>query len=158
LGYGSGELSESQKAAVEDLAGEFAEANESELPKYIAVEPGMKIKVTQGTKVFEGGASRRLAADEDIPVPEGVKTLGEFAGRVLGSPDKAASLLDNNKDTLKLPEKLPAGAELKVPQRDLTALLAAGSLVLFLLLVSLGFFLKTPPTEAAARGPTEPAA
>jgi putative OPT family oligopeptide transporter len=158
LGYGSGELSESQKAAMDDLAGEFAEVNESELPKYIPVKPGMKIKVSQGTKVFDGASSRRLGADEEIPVPEGVKTLGEFAGRLLGSPDKAGSLMDNNKEQLKLPEKLPAGAELKVPQRDLTALIASGSLVLFLLLVSLGFFLKTPPTETAVRSPTGPAA
>ena len=93
-----------RQAALDELTAEFAEANESELPKYIPLKPGMKLKVSQGTKVFEGGSARRLAEDEEIPVPEGVKTLGAFAASKLGNADKAASLIDNNKDKLKPPE------------------------------------------------------
>jgi hypothetical protein len=37
-----------------------------------------------------------------------------------------------------------------VPQRDSTAAIAAGAMVLFLLLVGLGLFLKTPPGAVAA--------
>jgi hypothetical protein len=150
LGLPSGELEPGDEASVKDLTGQFAEINESELPKYIPLEADTKLKVTQGAKVFDAQGSHRLAADEDIPVPSGVTTLGDFAGKVLGNPDKAASVFENNKDKLKLPEKLPAGAVLNVPQRDQTALIVAGAMVLFLLLVGLGMFLKTPSSVAPA--------
>jgi hypothetical protein len=91
-----------------------------------------------------------LAADEDIEIPSGVTTLGNFATTELGNSDKAITVFDNNKDRLKLPKTLPAGAVLKVPQRDLTAAIAAGAMVLFLLLVGLGVFLKTSPTPPAS--------
>jgi putative OPT family oligopeptide transporter len=145
-----------------ELVAEFKEANESELSKYVNLPPGTKIHIPQGTTVYEGG-KRRLEQDEDI-ASTGQETLGQFAQRVLGSEDKAASLLDNN-SSLKLPEKLPAGAVLKVPQRDLTALLASGALVVFLALVGLGLFLRSPTAAAppgvngrppaGERGPTE---
>jgi putative OPT family oligopeptide transporter len=149
LGVNSAGIHAGREAAVPDLTGEFAEINESEIPKYIPLLPDTKLKLTQGTKVIGPEGPRRLANDEEISVPSGVTTLGEFASKVLGSSDKAASVFDNNKDKLKLPETLPAGAVLKVPQRDSTAALAAGAMVLFLLLVGLGLFLKTSPPEAA---------
>jgi putative OPT family oligopeptide transporter len=151
MGLGQGEVPEDKRASLDELTGEFAEINESELPKYIPLESGTKLKVSQGTRVHDASGTRRLSADEEIAAPAGAKTLGEFANQVLGSSDKSSSLLDNNKDRLKVPETLPAGAQLKVPQRDLTALLAAGAMVLFLLLVGLGMFLKTP-TETPAGG------
>jgi putative OPT family oligopeptide transporter len=145
LGLPEGESMESSQASVNDLAGEFAEINESVLPKYIPVEPDMKLHMPSGTKVTDAAGTRRLTADEDIAVPAGTQTLGDFASKVLGSSDKAATVFDNNKDKLKLPENLAPGTVLNVPQRDLTALLAAGAMVLFLLLVGLGVFLKTSP-------------
>jgi putative OPT family oligopeptide transporter len=154
LGLGAGNTLGQRQDEVDDMAGEFAEINESELPKYIPLKPDEKLKVTQGTKVFDAQGAHRLEKDEDIPVPAGVSTLGDYAAKVLGSPDKAATLFDNNKDRLKLPDNLPAGAQLRVPQRDLTALIAAGAMVLFLLMAGLGVFLKTPPTAAP---PTSPA-
>jgi putative OPT family oligopeptide transporter len=149
LGANAAGVHEGREAAIGELTAEFNEINESEIPKYITLEPGTKLKIPQGTRVTDAQGARRLAADEEIAVPDGVKTLGEFAARVLGSADKAATVLDNNKDRLKPPETLPAGAVLRVPQRDLTAAIAAGAMVLFLLLVGLGLFLKTSPVTPA---------
>ena len=146
-----------RSGSVDELVAEFKDVNESELPKYINLPPGTKIHIPQGTTVYEGG-KRRLEQDEDI-ASVGQETLGQYAQRVLGSEDKAASVYENDKDRLKLPENLPAGATLKVPQRDLTALLASGALVAFLALVGLGLFLRSPTvvTTTGANGRPPPA-
>jgi hypothetical protein len=147
LGVPKDDLSEHDKAALEDEIAEFDDINASVLPKYVPLLADQKLKISQGTKLaLEGG--RRLAQDEEIPVPGDTHTLGDFASKVLGSSDKAVTVFDNNKEQLKLPKTLPAGAVLRVPQRDLTAAIAAGAMVLFLLLVGLGVFLKTPPSTA----------
>ena len=144
------DLSERQQESLENMIQEFNEINEANLQKYVLLPPNTKLKVSQGTMVTEGGATHRLSTDQEIEAPQGTSTLGEFASKVLGSADKAVTVFGNNKDRLKAPEKLPAGAELKVPQRDLTAAIASGVMVLFLLLVGFGMFLRTDATPPPA--------
>jgi putative OPT family oligopeptide transporter len=80
--------------------------------------------------------------------------LGDVAKAALGDANKAQKLYELNKDLLAPKTILPAGAELKLPQRDLPGLAAFGVLVLFLVLVGLGWMLKSPPVT----GPGAPAA
>jgi hypothetical protein len=82
-------------------------------------------------------------------------TLSQLADAFLGSPDKAPLLFDLNEKKLKLPETLPAGVSLRVPQHDTLALVAFAFLVLLLLAVGLGLVLQTPP--AGAESPAHPA-
>jgi putative OPT family oligopeptide transporter len=72
-------------------------------------------------------------------------TLMKIAQEKLGRAEKAMLLLDLNKDTLKPAATLPAGAEVKLPQRDSAALSAFGVLVGLLLLVGLGLLFRSPP-------------
>jgi hypothetical protein len=50
---------------------------------------------------------------------------------------------------------LPADAVLKVPQRDSTAAIAAGTMVLILLLVGLGLLLRAPAEMHPSRPSVE---
>jgi hypothetical protein len=154
LGLGEVSIPPQRMESYEELVGEFKEINEPYLPKYILLPPDTKLKIPQGTKVYEDGGKtpRLLDKEEEITSPSEPTLLGEFAQQVAGSEDKAGSIYENNKDALKLPETLPKDAVIKVPQRDLTALIAAGSMVLILLLVGLGVFLKMP-TSINSNGP-----
>jgi hypothetical protein len=124
--------------ALKEKLGEVEEANETELPKYIELASGTTLTLLDGSK-----------ATVETPM-----SLKAFALEKYKNPEKAAELYESNKETLKPPESLPAGAVLMVPQRDLTALIAAGAMVLFLLLVGLGVLLKSPPNAGTgtARG------
>jgi hypothetical protein len=146
LGLGAVAIPPDKQEAYDDLIGEFAEVNESQLPKYVSLPPGTKLSFAQGTDVYDqtGGSSRTLEKEESLSSPDKPTMLGDFASQIQGDEDKAAAIFENNKDRLKLPEKLPKGAAIKLPQRDLTALIASGFMVLFLLLVGLGVFLKMP--------------
>jgi hypothetical protein len=157
LGLGEGSIPPQRMDSYEELVGEFKEINEPNLPKYILLPPDTKLKIPQGTKVYEDGGKtpRLLEKEEEITSPSKPTLLGEFAQQLTGSEDKAGSIYENNKDALKLPETLPKDAVIKVPQRDLTALIAAGSMVLILLLVGLGVFLKMP-TSINSNGPVAP--
>jgi putative OPT family oligopeptide transporter len=156
LGLAAGEkVPAGREAAVDELAGEFAEINESQILKYIPLAPRTPLLVPQGSTVYEDGARRRLEKDKTIDSAAEPETLGEYAQRVLGNADRAAAVFENNNKKLKLPAELPAGAVLKAPQGDLTALLVSGGLVLFLALVGAGLFLRTP---TATRPPPGPAA
>ena len=121
--------------AVEDEADDVAEINKSDLPKYVNVPAGTELELPDGTK-----------AKADVAM-----TLDEFAKKQGNSKITASGLFSTNGDKLKPPESLPGGAVLFVPQRDATAAIVAGAMVLFLLLVGLGVFLKPPATGA---GPT----
>ncbi len=114
------------KSTFAELTEEVAEINGAEVPKYIPLKPGTKLIISQGSKVYDDGSKRRLDKEEEIASSAEAETLGDYARRVLGSEDKAASIYENNKERLKLPPLLPKGAVLKLPQRDLTALLASG--------------------------------
>jgi putative OPT family oligopeptide transporter len=146
LDLGPGAIPADKEQKYDDLVGEFAEANENQLPKYILLAPGTKLTFAQGTVVYDqsGGGSRTLEKEETIASPDKPTLLGVLAGQILGDEDKAAAIYENNKDVLKLPQQLPKDAVIKLPQRDMTALLASGFMVVFLLLVGLGVFLKMP--------------
>ena len=45
-------------------------------------------------------------------------TLGEVAAQKLGSADKASLLLDLNQPQIQLPDRLPVGATLSLPQAE----------------------------------------
>jgi len=146
LGLGAGAIPADKEQKYDDLLGEFAEANESQLPKYILLPPGTKLVFPQGSVLYDqsGGGSRTLEKEETIASPDKPTLLGAFAAQIQGDEDKASAIYENNKDTLKLPQQLPKDAVIKLPQSDMTALIASGFMVLFLLLVGLGVFLKMP--------------
>jgi putative OPT family oligopeptide transporter len=109
-----------------------------------------------------------VPANTKLKLPEGSqppvyevkerKTLGEVALAALGKADRAQKLYELNQDDLTPKVNLPAGAQIKVPQRILPALVAFGLLVLFLLLVGLGWLFKTGPMhtgESADRSSLE---
>ncbi|MFO0808847.1 MAG: oligopeptide transporter, OPT family [Gemmataceae bacterium] len=113
---------------IKEKAEEAADANETELLQYVPVPAGTELDLPDGTKAKADAAT----------------TLGAFAAGKPGTT--AAGLFAANKEKLKPPETLPAGAQLKVPQRDSTAAIASGAMVLFLLVVGLGLFLKPQGT------------
>ena len=86
--------------------------------------------------------------------------MGSLAENLLGSADEAAALFERN-PKLELPQEspggiarlkpaqnLPAGATLKVPQKDWPAGLAFAALVLFLGAIGAGWLLRAPPETA----------
>jgi hypothetical protein len=141
-----GALSEQQAADLKEKVAEFEDVNKPEIAKYIELPPDSKLEVAQGSTVNENGAKRKLDVDEKIAVPTDAKTLGDFASIVLGDREKALSIYTVNDKDLKLPEKLPSGAILKIPQTNTPAILVSAGLLLILLVVGFGFFFKTGPT------------
>ncbi|HJT76347.1 MAG TPA: oligopeptide transporter, OPT family [Gemmataceae bacterium] len=135
LGVGE-PVPDDRKEAVDELTGEVKELNADLLPHYVRVPKGTVLQLGKGAT---------FTADEDM-------YLGDVARKVLGSEDKAQSLLDLNKGTLKLPQELPAGARLKVPQGNWPALAAFGVLVVFLVLVGAGLLFRGPPPGHAPGG------
>lgn len=101
------------------------------------------IQVPAGTKlnVLDNGKPPTYEVKE-------TKTLGEIASVALRDPEKAQKLFELNKEALTPKVILPKGAELKVPQKNLPAVVAFGLLTLFLVLVGLGWVLKTPAMES----------
>ncbi len=73
--------------------------------------------------------------------------LGKFAESVLGSQDKAALLFELNTDRLMLPQGLPAGAEVRLPQENYPSLVAFAILAAILMMVGFGWIFKTTPSE-----------
>jgi putative OPT family oligopeptide transporter len=98
------------------------------------------IEVPAGTKL-------KLPAGHVPPTYEVKDTqpLGDVARAALGQADKAQKIYEANKDLLKPKVTLPAGAQIKVPQLIWPALAAFGFLVLFLIVVGLGWILRTDP-------------
>src|SRR5262249_41922956 len=120
LGYAADqELTEEQKKEVADWAGEIADLNEGRIPQYVTVPKGTVLK---------------LPGNQTYTTKE-TEMLSEVAKREQGSPDKAKQLFDLNEDKLKLPDKLPVGATLQLPQHNTPALIMFALLVLFLALV-----------------------
>jgi hypothetical protein len=96
-------------------------------------------------------------------------TLGELAQEKLGSTDEALALWEKNEKELKLPDKsttgiarldlpetLPAGATLKIPQKEWPALIAFALLILFLAAVGTGKLLKGRPEPSGPPGEESP--
>jgi hypothetical protein len=134
------EKREKLQKEMEAVAGEIESLNAADLPQFVTVPAGTKLKLPGN-------------ATEDVRTQS---TLGELARELRGSPDKAQSLLDLNKDQLKLPEQLPAGTQLKLPQQTMPAIYAFAGLMLLLLLVGMGWLLKAPPTSRARFRPDSP--
>ncbi len=89
--------------------------------------------------------------------PEKEITLGDLAKQEFGQTDRAAALWELNKERLSLPEKLPKGAAIKIPQHSWPALVAFGVLTLLLLLVGAGLLLQPPAVDkpvAVTKNPT----
>jgi putative OPT family oligopeptide transporter len=129
VGIGDTNLSDTQKAELKSSEEELAELN-AELPAEYA-------QVAKGTTVNLPG-HRKYTATQDT-------TLMAIARAELDRPEKAMLLLDLNKDKVKPATVLPAGAEVKLPQKNSVALLAFGVLVGLLVLVGLGFLFRTAP-------------
>lgn len=101
------------------------------------------IEVPAGTKLKLPGNGKPPTYDVKVTKP-----LGEIASLAVGDPEKAQKLFELNRDALTPKVILPKGAELKVPQKNTPAVVAFLLLTLFLLLVGLGWILKTPPIES----------
>jgi putative OPT family oligopeptide transporter len=125
---GRSDLSPAEKKELEGLAEEIKDLNGNLLPQYTRVPKGTTLKLPKGES---------FTASRDM-------NLGEAAAEALGSSDKARLLFQDNSDRLSLPERLPAGVSVKVPQTNVPALIAFGMLVLFLVLVGLGILLRSP--------------
>jgi putative OPT family oligopeptide transporter len=129
-GISKGSLTEKEQS---DLAKEIVELNENDLQDYVEVKEGTRLKLP-GNKPYDVKKTKRL--DElvkDFP-DESYKT---------------ATIFDLNKDQLKLPTEVPAGATLKLPQKTAMALVAFGVLVIFLVLVGVGWIMSAPPGDEA---------
>ena len=102
------------------------------------------IEVPAGTKL-------KLPAGHEPPTYEvkEKKPLGEVAAAALGQADKARKLYEANKDQLEPKVTLPAGAQIKVPQLNSPALASFGVLVLLMVVVGLGWLLRTDPVIGA---------
>jgi hypothetical protein len=131
---------EEQKAAataIKQLTAEIADLNESELPKYV--------QVSKGTVLALPKDAQYTATQNTI--------LGEIALETEHDQDKAALLLDLNRERLRLPDRFPVGAQLKVPQRNGPAVAAFSLLAIVLLLVGLGWLLKSADGLPAVPAP-----
>ena len=128
LGIKTPEARDRRKQEIEDLAGEIRGINEERLPPYVRV-PG-------GT-VLDLGNQKTYKAEKDT-------TLGEVAREAEGSEQRAALLQTLNADKLKLklPEQLPVGAEIALPQRNSPALILFSVLAGLLLAVGAGWWLR----------------
>jgi putative OPT family oligopeptide transporter len=114
---------------LERMAAEIRDLNEAKLRLYVRVPKGMTLNLPK---------NQRYEAPADA-------TLIEVAEQALGSGDKASLLFDLNENRLKLPEGLPSGVLLKIPQRNAPALIAFALLAVFLAAVGVGWIMK--PSE-----------
>lgn len=133
LGLEGKELTPRQEKEVKDLAGEIADLSKNEPYEWVAVPAGTTLKMPDGLPDYVASSNT---------------TLKEVAKEKLGRERKASKIFDKNKDLLKLPAVLPAGAELKLPVSDWPAWVGFGLLMAFLLVVGVGRFLSPPPEPA----------
>ena len=125
----------------------------SEVRKYGAPQTELMAMITDGiltqklpwTLVLLGGKTHTVATDS---------RLSAIAEETLGEARHAATLVELNSSVLKLPDQLPPGTALKVPQQNWPALACFGSLVVVLLLVARGWLLKSPPTRIERSQPS----
>ncbi|HEV2948936.1 MAG TPA: oligopeptide transporter, OPT family, partial [Gemmataceae bacterium] len=134
------ELSGSEADELKQYAKEIEELNDILLPQSIKLMKGAKLQLP----------------GKEFMVVEQDTTLGELAQARFGNAEKAQLLYDDNKDILTLPEALPAGVALKIPQGNGAALAAFGLLTLFLIMVGIGFILPAPPLIASQENQPTP--
>jgi putative OPT family oligopeptide transporter len=114
---------------LERLADEIQSVNPNLLSRYTPVPAGMVLNLP-------GDKTEQVKSDT---------TLGDFAKTVLGSEGQAETLFELNSDRLRLPQDLPVGVEVKLPQHNYPALIAFGILALILMMVGFGWILKSQP-------------
>ena len=119
LGLGK-RRSAAENDELNSLSGEIEELNADERYRFVAVPAGEKLALPKG---------RTHTAAQAAP-------LGRIAAETLGGQDQAALIFDLNEERLALPDRLPAGAELKIPQRNWPSLAAFAGLAVALLLVA----------------------
>ncbi len=119
-------------------------ASPDQLAKYLAEMDGIDanaevpllwVAVPKGTELKIPRADAYIAAEDT--------TLGQVAEVRLGRGWKAGQIFDANSDKLKLPETLPPSARFSLPQPQWPTFLAFGSLATMLLVVGLGWVLKS---------------
>ena len=126
LGIKTPEAREQRKQEIEDMADEIREINEERLPPYVPVPRGTELALPN-QKTYTGG--NRHHARRGCPRSRGLRA--------------AAALLQTlNADKLKLPEQLPVGAEIALPQRNSPALILFSILAGLLLAVGAGWWLR----------------
>jgi hypothetical protein len=121
------------KAEIENLAAEIREINEARLPPYIRVPRGTQLVLPH---------QKTYRAETDT-------TLGEVARETEGSAERAA-LLQTMNDKLALPEQLPVGAEIALPQWNAPALILFAVLAGLLLAVGAGWWLRGDQPSATS--------
>lgn len=108
------------------------------------------IRIPKGTELTlpanrPAGAPEKFTTDKEM-------TLGDAAKQALGDSERARQLYNVNKDKLQPNVLIPAGLKLmKVPQQTWPAMVAFGVLIVLLLLVGLGWWLRseTTPSEGS---------
>jgi hypothetical protein len=131
LGIKTGEARRQHKQEIADLASEIRGINEDRLPPYV--------RVPRGT-VLDLGNQKTYRSETDT-------TLGEVAREIEGSQRRAALLETLNADKLKLPDRLPAGAEISLPQRNSPAVILFSALAVLLLAAGAGWWLRGAPSS-----------
>jgi len=121
-----------EKAADKDvnrMASHIYDLNSQLLTLYVPLPAGMVLNMP-------GDKTEQIRSET---------TLGEFAKTVLNAEDKAASLLELNSDRLRLPQGLPVGVEMRLPQHTYPSLIAFAILASILMVVGFGWIFKSPP-------------
>jgi hypothetical protein len=104
------------------LAGEIREINSDLFTDHVELPPGATLSLPGGqTATTSSGTS-----------------LKQYATDVLGSPDKAAELLELNADRLRVTPE----TRVRMPQHNMPAMVAFGLLAMFLAAVGVGWLLK----------------
>jgi putative OPT family oligopeptide transporter len=106
---------------------------------------GALITVPAGTTLKLPGSHEPPTYDVKQPM-----TLGEAAAAALGQSERALKLFEANRSLLTPKITLPAGAQIKVPQLNWPALASFGVLVLLMIVVGLGWILRTDPMTGGA--------
>jgi hypothetical protein len=101
---------------------------------------GTLIVVPAGTKLKLPGNHQPPTYEVKQPMK-----LGEVAAAALGQADRALKLYEANRSLLTPKISLPAGTQIKVPQLRWPALASFGVLVLLLIIVGLGWMLRSDP-------------
>lgn len=126
---------------VNDLKNEIVALSGSEQYAWVTVPANTTLKLPEGKQDYTAQSDMRLK---------------DVALEVFGRERKARKIFDKNQDTLKLPEAIPTGTQLKLPQSDWPAWVFFALLGVFLLLVGMGRVLG-PPASAENNGAVEPA-
>ncbi len=142
LGLSDADSTEKQREKVKELVDEIKSLSKNEQYAWVQVPKGTTLKLPEGKGDF--------TAPSDM-------LLKDVAAQQLGRERKAAKIFDKHKDVLKLPDALPVGAELSLPQSNLPAWIAFLALAGFLLAVGVGYVLKPPPEQDIEAVNAEPA-